>query len=250
MKHRKVKQENIKKTKIVVGIYILIFLSIGLLGETIWRAGTLPYDMGLSSAMVLVFQQIVSGEVLPLFTLAMIGIALGIIFLTIKFENKPMLTGTQNVLLNDKEVLSLEERQVLNADISIPHAKHYLKGLEHITGDAGAEIVFVACGAVSHQAKEAHRKLAKQGIKSKVVKLRTIRPFPHTELLEATKGAKYIFVPEFNAVGWLDKEVTTSLYGKSTAKIIGRPRVASGMSMPVKAILKEVFKNVNKKKGA
>ena len=84
------------------------------------------------------------------------------------------------------------------------------------------------------------------GIKSKVVKLRTIRPFPHKELEEAVKSAKHIFVPEFNIVGWLDKEVTTSLYGKSTAKIVGRPRVAGGMSMPVEAILREVLENIEK----
>ena len=88
------------------------------------------------------------------------------------------------------------------------------------------------------------------GIKSKVVKLRTIRPFPHAELLEATKSAKHIFVPEFNIVGWLEKEVTQSLYGKSEAKIIGRPRVAGGMSMPVEAILHEVLEHVNEEKGA
>jgi len=132
-------------------------------------------------------------------------------------------------------------------DRSRPYARHYLNGLAHVTGDEDAEIVFVACGTASNQAKEAHRELAKQGVKSKVVKLRTIRPFPHEELLAATKSAKYIFVPEFNIVGWLDKEVTQSLYGKSEAKIIGRPRVAGGMSMPVESILQEVFENTNAK---
>ncbi|MHB9016304.1 MAG: transketolase C-terminal domain-containing protein, partial [Sulfurovum sp.] len=131
-------------------------------------------------------------------------------------------------------------------DRSRPYAKHFLNGLAHVTGDQDAEIVFVACGTASHQAKEANRELTKMGIKSKVVKLRTIRPFPHAELLEATKSAKYIFVPEFNIVGWLEKEVTQSLYGKSEAKVIGRPRVAGGMSMPVEAILKEVLENVEK----
>jgi len=130
---------------------------------------------------------------------------------------------------------------------SRPYAEHYLQGLVHSTGDEDAEIVFVSCGTASHQAKEAHRELAKLGIKSRVLKLRTIRPFPHKELEEATKNAKYIFVPEFNVVGWLDKEVTQSLYGKSKAKIIGRPRVAGGMSMPAEAILKEVFENTNVK---
>jgi len=130
---------------------------------------------------------------------------------------------------------------------SRPYAKHYLKGLVHITGDENAEIAFVACGTAAHQAKEAHRELAKLGVKSKVIKLRTIRPFPHEELLEAVQGVKYLFVPEFNVVGWLDKEVATSLYGKTDAKIVGRPRVAGGMSMPAEAILKEVFENTNVK---
>ncbi|HIC77861.1 MAG TPA: ferredoxin oxidoreductase, partial [Sulfurovum sp.] len=89
-------------------------------------------------------------------------------------------------------------------------------------------------------AKEAHRELAKLGVKSKVVKLRTIRPFPAEELIEATKSAKYIFVPEFNVNGWLNNEVLQALYGKSKAEVIGKPRVAGGMSMPVEIILKEV----------
>jgi pyruvate ferredoxin oxidoreductase alpha subunit len=132
---------------------------------------------------------------------------------------------------------------------SKPYARHFLNGLVHVTGDENAEVAFVACGTAAHQAKEAQRELSKQGVKSKVIKLRTIRPFPHEELLEAVEGVKYIFVPEFNVVGWLDKEVSTSLYGKTDAKIVGRPRVAGGMSMPAEAILKEVFENTDLKQG-
>ncbi len=73
---------------------------------------------------------------------------------------------------------------------------------------------------------------------------------PFSFAQRSTKNAKYLFVPEFNIVGWLDKEITQSLYGKSEAKIIGRPRVAGGMSMPVESILHEVLENVNVKKGA
>ncbi len=133
---------------------------------------------------------------------------------------------------------------------SKPYARHYLNGLAHTTGDEDAEVAFVACGTAAHQAKEAQRELTKLGVKSKVVKLRTIRPFPHEELLEAVKDVKYIFVPEFNIVGWLEKEVSKSLYGKCDAKIVGRPRVAGGMSMPAEAILQEVFENTGLKKGA
>jgi pyruvate ferredoxin oxidoreductase alpha subunit len=133
---------------------------------------------------------------------------------------------------------------------SIPYAKHYLEGLVHITGDEDAEIAFIAAGTASQQAKEANRELAKMGIKSKVIKLRTIRPFPHEEILEAVQGVKHIFVPEFNVVGWLAKEVRASLYGKSDANIIAGPQVAGGMSMPAEAIIAEVQEVVNTGKEA
>jgi len=133
---------------------------------------------------------------------------------------------------------------------SRPYAEHYLKGLVHITGDEDAEVAFVACGTASNQSKEAQRELTKLGIKSKVIKLRTIRPFPEQELLEALKGVKHAFVPEFNVVGWLANEVRSKLYGKCDTEIVGGPRVGGGMSLPAEAILKEVMEKVNPGKGA
>ncbi|NOR56874.1 MAG: ferredoxin oxidoreductase [Sulfurovum sp.] len=133
---------------------------------------------------------------------------------------------------------------------SRPYAEHFLKGLVHVTGTEDATIAFVTCGTASHQAKEAERELMKLGIKTKVIKLRTIRPFPTKELLAALEGVEHVFVPEFNVVGWLDKEVRTALYGKSDANIVGGPRVAGGMSMPAEAIIKEVMEKINPGKGA
>jgi pyruvate ferredoxin oxidoreductase alpha subunit len=133
---------------------------------------------------------------------------------------------------------------------SRPYAEHYLQGLVHVTGSEDAEIAFIACGTASNQAKEAERELNKLGIKTKVIKLRTIRPFPEKELLEALQGVKHAFVPEFNVVGWLSNEVKHSLYGKCDTEIIGGPRVAGGMSMPAEAIIHEVMNVVNAGKGA
>ena len=132
---------------------------------------------------------------------------------------------------------------------SRPYAKHYLNGLVHVTGDEDAEIAFVACGTASNQAKEGQRELAKLGIKSKVLKLRTIRPFPTEELLAELEGIKHVFVPEFNVVGWLANEVKHELYGKCDAQIISGPKVGGGMSMPAEAILQEVLEVVNAGKG-
>lgn len=133
---------------------------------------------------------------------------------------------------------------------SVPYAKHFLNGLVHVSGDADAEIAFIACGTASQQSKEANRELEKLGIKTKVIKLRTIRPFPEAELLEALEGVKHAFVPEFNVVGWLANDVRGKLYGKCDTNIIGGPRVAGGMSMPAEAIIAEVMEVVNGTKGA
>ena len=133
---------------------------------------------------------------------------------------------------------------------SRPYAIKLLDGLVHISGDEDAEIAFVTCGTASNQAKEGQRELAKLGIKSKVIKLRTIRPFPKQELIEAVKGVKYLFVPEFNVVGWLANEVRSALYGNSDVYIHDGPRVAGGMSLPAEAIIQEVQEVIEAGKGA
>ncbi|ACN98879.1 transketolase C-terminal domain-containing protein [Sulfurihydrogenibium azorense] len=125
---------------------------------------------------------------------------------------------------------------------SRPYAKHYLRGLIEEFGNPDADIVFVAAGTAASQSKEAVRLLKDEhGIDAKVVKLKTIRPFPYEELRSAVKNAKYIFVPEFNVVGWMEREVRRYLYKHSDAEIIGAPRVAGGMTMPAEVIVEEVL---------
>jgi len=133
---------------------------------------------------------------------------------------------------------------------SRPYAEHYLKGLVHVTGNEDAEIAFIACGTAANQAKEGQRELEKLGVKSKVIKLRTIRPFPTEELRKELEGIKHAFVPEFNVVGWLANEVKHELYGKCDTNIVAGPKVAGGMSMPAEAIIQEVMEVVNAGKGA
>ncbi|MFN3813768.1 MAG: transketolase C-terminal domain-containing protein, partial [Aquificaceae bacterium] len=113
-------------------------------------------------------------------------------------------------------------------------------------GDPEADIVLIACGTASAQSKEAVRLLEDEGIMTKVIKLKTIRPFPVEELRSSVKNARYIFVPEFNVVGWLEREVRRYLYGHSKADIIGSPRVAGGMTMPPEVIAKEILKLTGK----
>ena len=130
---------------------------------------------------------------------------------------------------------------------SRPYAKHYLRGLIEEFGDPEAELVFVASGTAAAQAKEATQILIhEEGIKARVVRIKTIRPFPHQELIEALRGAKYIFVPEFNVIGWLEREVRRVLYGNLDVPVIGSPRVAGGMTMPPEFVVKEVLQYLGK----
>ncbi len=130
---------------------------------------------------------------------------------------------------------------------SRPYAKHLLRGLIEEFGDPEADIVFVASGTAAAQAKEATQILIhEEGIKARVVRLKTIRPFPTQELIEAVQGARYIFVPEFNVVGWLEREVRHALYGHVDVPVIGSPRVAGGMTMPPEFIVKEILEFLGK----
>lgn len=97
-----------------MGIYILIFLAIGLLGETIWRASSFAQNMGLLEAMQIVLSQILSGKIFPMFTLIMVGVSLLMILVTIKFGNKLMLAGNEYTKITAKENLTPQENQLLN----------------------------------------------------------------------------------------------------------------------------------------
>jgi pyruvate ferredoxin oxidoreductase alpha subunit len=130
---------------------------------------------------------------------------------------------------------------------SKPYAKHYLRGLIEEFGDPEGDIVFVASGTAAAQAKEATNMLIHdEGVKARVVRIKTIRPFPAQELIEALRGAKYVFVPEFNVIGWLEREVRRVLYGNLDVPVIGSPRVAGGMTMPPEFIVKEVLQFLGK----
>ncbi len=130
---------------------------------------------------------------------------------------------------------------------SRPYAKRYLKGLIEEFGNPEAEVVFIASGTAGAQAKEAAIMLSEdEGIPTRVIRLKTLRPFPGEEILQAIRNAKYIFIPEFNVIGWLEREVRRVLYGKTNVPVVGSPRVAGGMTMPPEVIVKEVLQTLGK----
>ena len=119
---------------------------------------------------------------------------------------------------------------------SARYFRKYLGGLVEVV-NPGAEDFIIASGSAVSQAREAVRQEGEQGRKVGLVKIKTIRPFPRAELIEAVKDAKRILVPEFNQAGWLHKEVCATLYGNCKATISAGPRVFGGMTMPTEMVL-------------
>ena len=112
------------------------------------------------------------------------------------------------------------------------------------TENTDAEILIVASGTAVSQGREAIRLLADEGIRVGLVKVKSLRPFPFEELREATKHAKYIFVPEFNVVGWLARELKAAL--PDNHRVIDGPHVAGGMTMPPEVVVEHIHKTLGR----
>jgi pyruvate ferredoxin oxidoreductase alpha subunit len=110
------------------------------------------------------------------------------------------------------------------------------------TENEDAEILIVASGTAVSQGREAIRVLEDEGIRVGLVKVKSLRPFPTQEILTATQNAKHIFVPEFNVVGWLAREIKAIVPNNS--RVVSGPRVAGGMTMPAEVIVEEIKKTL------
>jgi pyruvate ferredoxin oxidoreductase alpha subunit len=119
---------------------------------------------------------------------------------------------------------------------SAAYLRKYLNGLIEVVNPDAEEFIVTSGSAVS-QAREAVRQSAELGHKVGLIKIKSLRPFPEAEIRAALKNAKRILVPEFNHAGWLHKDLCSSLYGHTTAKITPGPRVYGGMTMPTEMIL-------------
>jgi pyruvate ferredoxin oxidoreductase alpha subunit len=109
-----------------------------------------------------------------------------------------------------------------------------------------ADILIVSSGTAVAQGREAVRLLAEEGIRVGIVKVKTLRPFPHEEIRQATQNAKLIFVPEFNVVGWMAREIKAVI--PDNHRVIEGPHVAGGMTMPPEVIVEEIKKALAGKK--
>lgn len=101
-----------------------------------------------------------------------------------------------------------------------------------------AKTMIVASGAAVSQSREAVRQAEEQGLDVGLIKVKSLRPFPAKELDEALDHADRIIVPEFNYIGWLSREIKSSI--RRSDRVISGPRVFGGMTMPTELILEVI----------
>ncbi|CAI2717314.1 transketolase C-terminal domain-containing protein [Nitrospina watsonii] len=121
------------------------------------------------------------------------------------------------------------------------HTKVLMGGSLIETQNLDREILIVTSGTAVSQGREAIRLLQEEhGIKVGLVKIKSLRPFPHEEIREATANAKHIIVPEFNVAGWLAREIKAVV--PNNERVYAGPHVAGGMTMPSEVIVEEIKK--------
>lgn len=113
----------------------------------------------------------------------------------------------------------------------------YFGGLIEVE-NPDADILIITSGTAVSQSRDAIARAKEEGIDVGLVKIKSIRPFPTEEIRQLAAKAKKIIVPEFNKVGWMAREIKSSITDND--KVIGAPRVFGGMTMPPEIILAEI----------
>lgn len=127
------------------------------------------------------------------------------------------------------------------------HTIRWLDGLVEVENPK-ADILIVTSGTAVSQGREAISLLEEEGIDVGLVKIKVLRPWPREEILEATKNAKHIIVPEFNVTGWMAKEIRATI--PNAERVYAGPHVCGGMTMPPEIIAADIKKHIGIKTAA
>ncbi|TWI77439.1 pyruvate ferredoxin oxidoreductase alpha subunit [Desulfobotulus alkaliphilus] len=157
----------------------------------------------------------------------------------------PPMRITRDPLLNKSNFISgsanasWHQEVLAAAERARKHIAHFMGGLLEVE-NPGAKIFIAASGTAVSQSREALRMMQAEGMDAGLIKIKSIRPFPASELSKALEAADLVVVPEFNAGGWLAREIRASI--DRNHRVIGAPRVFGGMTMPPWLIVEEVKK--------
>ncbi|MCW7753485.1 hypothetical protein OOT00_05720 [Desulfobotulus sp. H1] len=157
----------------------------------------------------------------------------------------PPMRITRDPLLNKSNFISgnanasWHQEVLAAAERARKHIAQYMGGLLEVE-NPGAKIFIAASGTAVSQSREALRMMQAEGMDAGLIKIKSIRPFPGSELCKALEAADLVVVPEFNAGGWLAREIRAAI--DRNHRVIGAPRVFGGMTMPPWLIVEEVKK--------
>jgi pyruvate ferredoxin oxidoreductase alpha subunit len=129
---------------------------------------------------------------------------------------------------------SWQQEVMAAAERARRHIHGLLGGLVE-TENEEAEVLVMASGTAVSQSREAVRLARARGLDVGLVKIKCVRPFPAEEIARLAGRAKAVVVPEFNRVGWLCREIRSTV--AEPCRVVGAPRVFGGMTMPTELIL-------------
>lgn len=156
----------------------------------------------------------------------------------------PPIRITRDPLLNKSNFIShsanasWHQEVLAAAERARPYLHRYLNGLIEAENPE-AKIMIAASGTAVSQCREAISLLKSMNIEVGLIKIKTLRPFPKEELRNATENAELIIIPEFNAGGWLAREIRAVL--DCNRRVISEPRIFGGMNMPPELIVEVVL---------
>jgi 2-oxoglutarate ferredoxin oxidoreductase subunit alpha len=131
-----------------------------------------------------------------------------------------------------RNCLNLEE-ETLQVNMEIKEAWDAVAGEieEHETyGDPEADLLIVAHGIVAAASKQAIDELKRLGVRARLFRPITLRPFPIQAIRQAAKGARKLLVPE-SAIDQLAKLVRDALYGHAAAPLVEHARPSIGIQV-------------------
>jgi len=102
-------QKNRRRTRLVMGTFILIYLALGLLVDLFMQSGHYP-----SVPLSQIFYALVTLKIFPIATLVVGLIAVLSIWVTYAFYDRIMLLGTEYHEVDEQSVRDLSEQQLLN----------------------------------------------------------------------------------------------------------------------------------------
>lgn len=108
-------KENNRKTVMVITLFFLIYIVVGVLIDTAIYLETVPVTVNNPSPDIsTIFQQLITFQLFPLATLAMMAIAGVSLFVTYSFSNRLMLLGTEYREITADNASNIEDKKLYN----------------------------------------------------------------------------------------------------------------------------------------